>query len=776
MLELLLLISTQETTVKTSQQNNYTDAQVLDQLLAKDGTRTDRARYRLVDPVSGQEFRDITSVIAGSCEVSHGALDEIHKQIKFTLYDDPLPLASYLTTVVTDSPLVYLRLNETSGTTATDFSGNGRNGSYNGTAGTDYDLARVSLLTDDGTDLAANFKGTANGFVSVSHASVFNATKFTLECMVQTINSSAGELMYRNDGSGYSFRLRMETGGTLSLALTWTAGGGTTTFTNSNVKINDGRVHHIRAVYDQVKVKIYVDYATIVDTAETRTLNSITAALTIGKSFTGVIDEAAMYASALNFAQCRLHYQAAIKDYNQINFGTDQIRPYYATLMSQPPRIGYGEWETAGAVEGWTTANVSSAVVADGKYKGTSSSNDPQLFGPTLSGVVSGQRFRYIEVGMSVAGSNLAGTTTLEIFFGTTAATSYSSARTTTATVNTNGVFKVYRLDMHAASAGADQWRNGNINSIRVDPCTASTLDFQVDYVRLCGADAEYVEWAMGTFVMTTPDRQRNEGGNQFEVTGYDRTVVLIDAAFTDRYTVSAGTNYVTAIKTILTDAGITVTNIVATTKTLPVAMDWPMGTTRLRAINDLLSAINYYAITFDEYGTAVSKPYENISTRAIDFTYYVTTTPVNSTQYSVALPKRVYKDDFWKTPNRVTLYTGSVDAANLTSTASNYSLSSKASIPNRGNRIIPLIEQADAADQTTLDALATRRLETLSQITVKSEFSTLPIPIHQHLDKIRIVDDVMGVEADFIEHGWTMKLDSSGEMTHLLSSTESIT
>lgn len=53
---------------------------------------------------------------------------------------------SYDSEVLADSPLVYLELNDTSGTTAADTSGNSRNGTYATTSGTGYQLNQTSIV------------------------------------------------------------------------------------------------------------------------------------------------------------------------------------------------------------------------------------------------------------------------------------------------------------------------------------------------------------------------------------------------------------------------------------------------------------------------------------------------------------------------------------------------------------------------------------------------------------------------------------------------------
>ena len=81
---------------------------------------------------------------------------------------------SYFDTVMQYSPVGYWRLGETSGTTAADSSGNGRNGTYTGT----YTLNRPSLIPSDTANGALGCNGT--GFVNLTtSAGIFQITGWT---------------------------------------------------------------------------------------------------------------------------------------------------------------------------------------------------------------------------------------------------------------------------------------------------------------------------------------------------------------------------------------------------------------------------------------------------------------------------------------------------------------------------------------------------------------------------------------------------------------------
>gem|GEM_PF-6619076 len=74
----------------------------------------------------------------------------------------------YNAAVLSLSPYAYYPLNERSGTTAYDASGNGRNGTYEGVSGTDYILGKPSILPNDNCDASATVEATNPGAPKVA--------------------------------------------------------------------------------------------------------------------------------------------------------------------------------------------------------------------------------------------------------------------------------------------------------------------------------------------------------------------------------------------------------------------------------------------------------------------------------------------------------------------------------------------------------------------------------------------------------------------------------
>ena len=86
---------------------------------------------------------------------------------------------SYSAAVLADGPLAYYRLGDSSGTTMTDSSGNGRNGTYAGSP----TLGAPGLVIGD-TDTAVTFNGTSQQ-AQVPYGSWMNTTSLTLEAIIK---------------------------------------------------------------------------------------------------------------------------------------------------------------------------------------------------------------------------------------------------------------------------------------------------------------------------------------------------------------------------------------------------------------------------------------------------------------------------------------------------------------------------------------------------------------------------------------------------------------
>lgn len=278
-----------------------------------------------------------------------------------------------------------------------------------------------------------------------------------------------------------------------------------------------------------------------------------------------------------------------------------------------------------------------------------------------------------------------------------------------------------------------------------------------------------WVEWPLGVFVLSTPPRRVDAAGVVTrEVEAYDLLQVLKDDKVTDRYTVALGTNYITAVKTLLDGAGLTSQNLTATDKTLPAARDWAPGTEKLRIINDLLGAINYRSLFMDENGAAVAQPYVSPADRASEYIY-------RDDQDSVIFPEVEQSLDLFAVPNKWTVVVSEPDRTPLVSTYTNVNPSSSTSTVSRGRTIVDYREQQEAADQASLDAKVQRIAFEASQVYESIEFETAIQPFHSDSDVYTLEFTGLGISAKYSEQSWDMPLKSGSKMKHRIRRVVSI-
>lgn len=268
----------------------------------------------------------------------------------------------------------------------------------------------------------------------------------------------------------------------------------------------------------------------------------------------------------------------------------------------------------------------------------------------------------------------------------------------------------------------------------------------------------DWVEWPQGVFLLSSPQRTTDTTGTRWRsVTAYDAGQVYADDLVTARYTVAAAAKYTDAVSTLL---GSVPKNITTSVSVLPAALEWPPGTSKLKIINELLSAVNYESLSFDEDGIATVRPYRLPSQRPSEFTYA-------DNAVSVMLPTVTQDLDLFSVPNSWVLVVSNPDQSALTSTYTNSNPASPTSTVRRGRTIVDFRTQQNAADQGSLDALVSRLAFEASQVYEAIQFETGLMPIHSGNDAYRIEYSPMAIAAQYSEHGWVMELGVSTTMKH---------
>lgn len=228
------------------------------------------------------------------------------------------PVRGYKDIILADNPVGYWRLGESSGTTAVDSSGNGRNGTYQGSP----TLGVAGGIVGD-TDKAMELHGVGTDFISVPSAGVADTgNAITVEGWVNldsvpAIDNNSPCLIAEQFPSGSSVRF--------AVGLDFTATGkmfagfydGTWRRAIAPTAVTIGSWEHWAGTYDGTTIRLYRNGAEVASSVQSVALPATGGGeWRIGKrwdsdqTLDGRLDEAAIYDRALTAAEISEHYRA----------------------------------------------------------------------------------------------------------------------------------------------------------------------------------------------------------------------------------------------------------------------------------------------------------------------------------------------------------------------------------------------------------------------------------------------------------------------------------
>lgn len=272
-----------------------------------------------------------------------------------------------------------------------------------------------------------------------------------------------------------------------------------------------------------------------------------------------------------------------------------------------------------------------------------------------------------------------------------------------------------------------------------------------------------WVEWPLGVFLLSSPKRAISSTAHTRNVDAYDQGLVLMDDKSVDRTTIASGTNVIDAVAFIMASAGIDHMNLVPTSETLPVTMEWKPGVPKLHIINAMLQSINYWPVYFDSLGVAVARPYTQGAIRATEYTY-------TADHDSVLNHKIASELDLFDAPNKWVAHVSEPDRPPLRSEHTNTSPASPTSTFSRDRVILKVLDNVEATSQAILDQIVLREAEADNMHYERATIQTALMPHHEDNDLIAIDYDQFGDEpVRFVEESWEMTLKAGQLMTHVL-------
>ncbi|MBR4472512.1 MAG: hypothetical protein IKS55_02635 [Oscillospiraceae bacterium] len=267
----------------------------------------------------------------------------------------------------------------------------------------------------------------------------------------------------------------------------------------------------------------------------------------------------------------------------------------------------------------------------------------------------------------------------------------------------------------------------------------------------------------LGVYLPANVQELENRTTRYLHISAYDRCWRVRDNYTESLLHLSAGTNYLTAVETLLTACGIALISTTPTEATLTEDReDWDIGTSYLEIVNQLLSEINYNPLWFDADGTAVLEPASVPTAANIEHT-------LDDTQVESLMIPAISKElDIYSAPNVFICVCSNADKSGpMVATSENTNPQSPLSIARRGRRIAKVVNVSNIASQEELQAYADR-LRNETMITGET------IIVKTGLLPGFGVNDVTAVRfgelfAVCLEKAWNMELRVGGSMVHTL-------
>lgn len=281
-------------------------------------------------------------------------------------------------------------------------------------------------------------------------------------------------------------------------------------------------------------------------------------------------------------------------------------------------------------------------------------------------------------------------------------------------------------------------------------------------YMILYMPDGGTVRFPLGIFLLASPNRKINGNFKTREIVAYDKTLILEEDKFTERYFIAKDTSYVEAIEKILSTAGITRVNIQPSNSVLRIDKEYEAGTSKKEVINDLLNQMNYDSIYIDENGYFRASEYILPSDRPINHIYI-------ADEASVLTPDAEESLDTAGVANVFTRVVSNPETSIvLTSTFVNDKIESATSTVSRGRKITDIEKLDNIASQEALDNLVIRIANNATSKYSHLLFGTALMPIHGNQDTIYIDNkDISDTPIRLNETAWTMPLEKGAIMTH---------
>ena len=263
-------------------------------------------------------------------------------------------------------------------------------------------------------------------------------------------------------------------------------------------------------------------------------------------------------------------------------------------------------------------------------------------------------------------------------------------------------------------------------------------------------------EYNFGDYMVIAAPLTNDGKQDLYDIEAYDETMLLKQAALTERKYYAAGTKYTTIVGSMLTDCGLSKVIEEPTDATITIDHEYAIGTPYLQIINELLDEINYSHIYAGQSGYIYLT--QNATKSKADYIY----DDNNST-----IVESIKTDtDIYLLPNVVVGYVSSPDIPTvLKYKRVNDNPKSVISTVRRGYNVVEAFELDDCPDLATLMLAVDYKFLESTQATETAEIYTMPDGNHPFGSYVSLGQN--GENTLFREVKWS--IDFGGRMSHSL-------
>ena len=273
-------------------------------------------------------------------------------------------------------------------------------------------------------------------------------------------------------------------------------------------------------------------------------------------------------------------------------------------------------------------------------------------------------------------------------------------------------------------NANADLPAGGSL-SLETPPAGAQEINISKDRVRIWWEVEGEEPWPLGVYVMAAPAIAYRADGSSRQITLIDKLTVVKDDSLLATLQVPAGTNIIQTVVEQINAAGETRIAATPSASTLANNLTWDPGTSRLRVINDLLTAAGYWTLWTDRTGQFRVEPYVAPAERPIAWTFEEGAAAIHS-------PEWEYELALWDATNTVVLISqASEDQPAMVAYAIDDNPDSPTSTVSMNRTLNPIVEEnVEAESQEALQAQAIRKLLDNSNVVGKLSVDHAAVPV----------------------------------------------